>query len=144
MNYKEQQARTAYTEFVAALKEMGAELKATEANGVTLRLELSRRGLSPSKENLLQVTNEILFENKLEWVKPPAKLASRKTHEAVRNQNVVAKEGDFAARKTALEAEKKKKKDDEELVKRTYSLVSNYLPVDARSGRILYSKQGAT
>jgi hypothetical protein len=114
-------------DFRAAL--LPASLAGTKENGAVLGVEMNRRGLPHTVENLVRVTNEILFDNKLEWEVEPAKLKARRANSATQNQ-VDAKRGQdaFAVKVKAGEAADTQKADDEDSIKQAKSLIGSYLP----------------
>jgi hypothetical protein len=106
-----------------------AKLAPTQENGAVLAIEMNKRGLPHTVESVVRVVNEILFENKLTWAIPPAKLAARKANNAIQNQGDAKRGQDaFAAKVKAGEAADAQKVADEASIKQAKSLIAGYNP----------------
>ena len=107
-----------------------AKLAGTHENGATLAIEMNKRALPHTIENMVRVTNEILFEDKLTWTIPPAKLAARSKNERpITLQSPREVEAEFVAKVRAGEAVDSKKAADAASIKQAKDLIAAYNPV---------------
>jgi hypothetical protein len=115
-------------------------------NGNILAIELQKRNLTLTVPNLVRITNEVLFQNRLEWVPgcEPAKFAARKEHEAKMNQSVAKNAtDDFTARLRKSEAADAKAKADEASIRQAKNIIAAFTPTKntSRGTAIDYARQ---
>jgi hypothetical protein len=121
-----------YTELFAVLRP--ACLAQTHANGYILMTELKKRGTDPLKatvKDLLKVVDDILYQDKLEWVVKPAKLVAQEQNQ---RQVPVKLESPLESERKLLEAKKKveiadaKAAANAESIAQAKSLIETYRP----------------
>lgn len=79
----------------------------------------------------------------LQWIVKPAILTKREQNDKQRNQRDVQKESQaFIEQKNASEAADAKAKADAENIKKARAAVAGYAPIDRRTQKIAFGKQG--